>query len=52
MEYAEDGVAATACLPHIDPMFTIAPGRPLATKLAATFCVMKKVALFSCMYWS
>ena len=25
MEYAKDGVAATACLAHIDPIFTILP---------------------------
>jgi hypothetical protein len=52
IEYAEDGVATIACLAHIDPMFTIAPGSCRATRLAATFCVMKKNAVFNVMYGS
>ena len=41
-----------ACLAHIEPMLTIAPGRSRAMRWLATFCVMKKNALFSFMYWS
>ena len=52
IEYADEGVAAIACLAHIEPMFTMDPGRSVATRLVATFWVMKKNALFSFMYWS
>lgn len=44
MEYAEEGVAATACLAHIDPMFTMLPPAILAAMFLTTVCVTKNNA--------
>jgi hypothetical protein len=52
IEYAEEGVAATACLAHIDPMFTMLPPIFRATMFLATVCVTKNSDLLMLRYRS
>lgn len=44
MEYAEDGVAATAWCAHMEPTLTTAPFAPRAIMVAVTVWVRKKKA--------